>query len=290
MSDPIGPILPKWPFYLGDGLLLGTAYFICSQSKSAIGHWEICLAIFCVAAGAVLGIAPFLLEYRANMKLAEAGALTTVVSQLHDMKGIAGQISGATGKWQEAQEQAEKTTITAREITERMTVEAKAFTEFLQRANDSEKATLRLEVDKLRRAESDWLQVLVRVLDHIFALNQGALRSGQPKLIEQLSHFQNACRDAARRVGLTPFVADEAQTFDPQRHQLLDESAQPAPDAIVAETIATGYTIQGKLLRPALVRLEEPLAATPPPAAAPAAGPIPDGNQSRLSPESEKMG
>ena len=236
--------------------------------------------------GALLGIAPFLLEYRARMKLAEAGALTTVVSQLQNLESIAGQISGATGKWQDAQEQADKTVAAAREIAERMAVEVQGFTEFLQRANDSEKATLRLEVEKLRRAEDDWLQVLVRMLDHVYALNQGALRSGQPKLIEQLGHFQNACRDAARRVGLTPFTADEAEPFDAQRHQLVEDGAKPPADATVAETIATGYTFQGKMIRPALVRLHDS-GSTPPADAATMPAP-PDGDQSQLPLPPEK--
>jgi hypothetical protein len=84
------------------------------------------------------------------------------------------------------QEGADKVARTSKEIAERMSAEAKAFMEFMQKANDSEKANLRLEVDKLRRSETDWLQVLVRMLDHVYALHLGAIRSGQPALIAQL--------------------------------------------------------------------------------------------------------
>jgi molecular chaperone GrpE (heat shock protein) len=271
MSDPNAPKLAKWPFFLGDALLLGMAWFITYQSKFALGHWELCFVVLCVVGGALLGITPFLLEYDALVKLTEADALTTVVSQLHNLEGIAAQISGATSRWQDAQDLADQTARSAREIAERMTAEVQAFTEFMRQANDSERGTLRLEVEKLRRAEADWLQVLVRTLDHVFALHQGALRSGQPGLIEQLGNFQNACRDAARRVGLTPFSANEAEPFDPQRHRLLDEAARPAPDAVVAQTIAAGYTFQGRLIRPALVSLRETPAAgaAPAPEAAP---------------------
>jgi molecular chaperone GrpE (heat shock protein) len=255
MSDLNAPKLSKWPFFLGDALLLGMACFISYQSKFALGHWELCFVVLCVVGGALLGIAPFLFEYDALVKLVEAGSLTTVVSQLKNLEGIAAQISGATSQWQEVQGAAEKTANAAREIGERMTSEVKAFTEFMQRANDSEKATLRLEVEKLRRAETDWLQVLVRMLDHVFALHQGALRSGQPALIEQVGNFQNACRDAARRVGLAPFAASEAEPFNAQRHQLVEDGATPPPDAVVADTVAAGYTFQGRLVRPALVRL-----------------------------------
>jgi molecular chaperone GrpE (heat shock protein) len=257
MSDSIAPKLSKWPFFVGDGLMLGTAFFIGFQSKFSLGPWELCFVVLCVVGGALLGIAPFVLEYDALVKVAEAGALNTAVSQLKNLAGIANQISGATGKWQDAQAEADKTAAGARAIAERMTVEVQAFTEFMKRANDSERATLRLEVEKLRRVESEWLQVVVRMLDHVFALHQGAGRSGQPQLIEQMGHFQAACRDVARRVGLTPFTANEAEPFDAQRHQLVEADAKAPAGAVVGETVAAGYTFQGRLLRPALVRLRE---------------------------------
>ena len=257
MSEPIAPKLLKWPFFVGDALLLGTACLIGYQSKFVLGHWEMGFVVLCVAGGALLGIAPFLFEYDALVKVTEAGALNTAVAELKNLQGIANQISGATGKWQEAQEQADKTARGAREIAERMTGEVQAFTEFMKRANDSERANLRLEVEKLKRGEGEWLQVLVRMLDHVYALHQGASRSGQPKLIEHVGNFQMACRDAARRVGLTPFMANEGEPFDAERHQLVEEGAKAPADAVVAETIATGYTFQGRSLRPALVRLRE---------------------------------
>jgi molecular chaperone GrpE (heat shock protein) len=257
MSDVMAPKLSKWPFLVGDGLLLGTAWLIEYQSKFALGHWEMCFVVLCVAGGALLGVAPFLLEYDALVKVAQAGALSTVVSELKNLEGIANQISGATGKWQDAHDQAERTARGAKEIADRMTGEVQAFAEFMKRANDSERANLRLEVEKLKRGESEWLQVLVRTLDHVYALHQGASRSGQPKLAEQVGNFQMACRDSARRVGLTPFTADQGEPFDAQRHQLVEEGAKAPADAVVAETIATGYTFQGRLVRPALVRLRD---------------------------------
>jgi molecular chaperone GrpE (heat shock protein) len=249
------PKVTKWPFFLGDALLLATASYIWFEIKAPLGVGPLSLAVLCVAAGAVLAVLPFLLEYRALARVAEAGALTTVVAQIQHLEKIAGQISGATGQWQSAQEQADKTARAASELAARMTAEASAFTEFLQRANDSEKATLRLEVEKLRRAENEWLQVLVRMLDHSFALHLGAVRSGQQTLIAQVGNFQNACREAARRVGLAPFIADQSEPFDAQRHQLIEGDDKAAAGALVSETLASGYTFQGRLLRPALVKL-----------------------------------
>lgn len=249
--------LSKWPFVAGDLLLLGAAWFIYFQSKLPMGAWQIFFVVLCVAGGAWLGIMPFLLEYRLACKLAEAEALTSVTAQIKGLETLAKQINSATSQWSGVQELAEKTATLSKTMTDRMAAEVKAFNEFMQRANDGEKATLRLEIEKLRRVENDWVQTLTRVMDHVFAVHQGALRSGQPRLIEQLTNFQNACRDTARRVGLVPFQPELAETFDPQKHQLVDVDVKPGPDAVVAEILASGYTFQGRLLRQALVRVAE---------------------------------
>src|SRR6266480_1157336 len=256
MSERTAPRLPKWPFFLGDLVLLGAAWLIFWQSRTPMTAWETFFCSGCVALGAVLGVAPYLLQYRAAMKLTEADRLTKAVLQIENLEIIGRQITHATAGWQTAHEHATQSVEAARGIAEGITAEARAFSEFLQKANDTEKNHLRLEVDKLRRSENEWLQILVRILDHIFALYQAAVRSGQDNLVQELAHFQNACRDVARRVGLVPFLAIPGERYDGKVHQLADVAVAPAAEARVAETIATGYSFQGQLLRPALVTLQ----------------------------------
>lgn len=248
--------LPKPPFVIGDAALLLTACFIYSQSKKPLGAAEVFFVTVCCAIGAILLAAPYLLEYRALVRLAESDSLTTVVEQIHELEQIAGQINGATAQWQTVQEQSAKTAGAAREISERMAAEAAAFGEFLQKANDGEKANLRLEIEKLRRAEGDWLQIIVRMLDHVYALHRAAVHSGQAGLIEQLGNFQSACRDVARRIGLAPFAPRPGEAFDSKAHQLADPKTPAREGAPIAEVVATGYTYQGRLLRPPLVTLQ----------------------------------
>lgn len=256
MYEKTGPKLPKWPFFLGDLLLAGVAGLIYTRSILPLDLWQGTLIVVSVASGAFLAILPFILEYRVAGQLAEAELLGETVSQIKNMQSVADQITAATARWQGVQEVADRVAGTSKAIAERMSAEAKAFTEFMQRANDSEKATLRLEIEKLRRAEGEWLHVMVRMLDHVYALHLAAVRSGQPKLIAQLDQFQHACHDAARRIGLAPFSANAAESFDGQRHQLVDGKETAHEGATIAETVATGYTFQGRLLRPALVRLQ----------------------------------
>ena len=60
-----------------------------------------------------------------------------------------------------------------------------------------------------------------------------------------------------RRIGLAAFVATPDEPFNTERHQVVGGKEKPSADAVVAETVAAGYTFQGKLFRPAMVRLRE---------------------------------
>jgi molecular chaperone GrpE (heat shock protein) len=257
MTDMTNLKIPKWPFLLGDTALLTASCFFIKYSPHPIGRWEIGAVSVCVALGAVLGCVPFVLDYRAIVKAIEAAALGSITEKVQNLEKLAGQISSATNEWTNAQMQAEKTSSGAREISEKMAVEVREFTDFMKKLNDSEKSALRLEVEKMRRGEAEWLQVLVRIFDHVFLLHAAAAQSGQPKVAGQIANFESACRDVARRIGLTPFVAAPDEKFNAERHQLLDGEPKPSDDALIAETIGAGYTFQGKLLRPALVRLRE---------------------------------
>lgn len=250
----------KWPFLLGDAALLAIAGFLIQYTPHPIGELEIVAASACVGLGAILGCLPFILDYRVASKSVEAAALGSIAEKIQNLDKLAAQISGATNEWMNAQTQAEKTSIFAKEIAEGMAGEVQRFSAFMQKMNESEKASLRLEVDKLRRSEAEWLQVLVRILDHTFLLHAAASRSGQPKVADQVANFQNACRDAARRIGLTLFTAEPGEPFDPPKHQDVEGKAQAVDGGVVAETVGAGFTFQGKLLRPVLVRVKAPSA------------------------------
>ncbi len=255
MTECVTSKLPKWPFFLGDLLLLGFAGFIVYENPGRLGLWQMGFCLAAIVFGAGFSIIPFLREYRGGVHLAEAHTLADAMAEFQNVKDIQDRIDRATAQWLTVQEQSASTVNAAKSIAERMTAETREFMVFLDKANDTEKAHLRLEVEKLRRAEGEWLQVTVRILDHIFALNQAAGRSGQPALITQLGHFQHACRDAVRRVGLSPFTAGPGDPFDGKAHQTADPQEKLAADARIGETLATGYSYQGQLLRKAVVRI-----------------------------------
>ena len=280
MNDATNWKVPKWIFLIGDVLLLALAYIIVWKSPHPIAKWEIIACFASAALGTVVGALPFILDYRAMGKALEINALGAVADKIQNLEKLAAQISSATNQWAGVQESvqgnSDKTVGATKEIADRMAEEIRLFSEFMTKMNDSEKTTLRLEVEKLRRGELEWLQVLVNILDHIFALHAAAVRSGDAKFATPITNFQNACRDTARRLGLTPFVAEPNEPFNAERHQVAGAKEAPPAGAVVAETIGPGYTFQGRPLRPALVRLrdgnapaetaaEKPAAATPAP-------------------------
>ncbi|HXG48886.1 MAG TPA: nucleotide exchange factor GrpE [Methylomirabilota bacterium] len=265
MTDRIVPSLTKWPFLLGDLILLGVAAGAAISQPYPLTTAPLLLVAACVAVGAGLAVWPFVLDHRAALRLAEANQLATTVAQLEQLRTVGEQVRLATAQWQAVQEHATRAVDAAREITERMSAEARAFAEFMQKANDNERSRLRLELEKLRRNEGEWLQTLIRILDHVYALALAANRSGQPALREQLGKFRGACYDAARRIGLVPIEARPGEPFRTEHHQLPHAKETPPTGAVIQETLATGYTYQSEVLRLPVVTVVSPTATAPPP-------------------------
>jgi molecular chaperone GrpE (heat shock protein) len=256
MPDGINSTLPKWPFYAADILLSAIAVYVLHRLGKIEGTGGILIAIAALIAAAWaawLSILPWITEYRDATKQSETVALAGTLEQIKNLQQVGNLIGNANAQWQTVQDSANRTVNAAREIADKMKAETDEFMKFLQNANDQEKGHLRLEIEKWRKSEADFLQVTVRMLDHIFALHQAGSRSGQANLITQLDQFQNACRDAARRIGLLAFAPNPGEPFDARSHQLVDPGMTIPDQAHVGQVLATGYTYQGQLLRRALV-------------------------------------
>lgn len=279
MTDRPVVRIPKWPFLLGDAALLALAFVVARLSAPPLSQaWQFAACFVAVAGGALIAVWPFILDHRAAVRAAEADRMADAVGQLKNIETVAAQIGAATARWQMAQDAAEKTTTSAKAIADKINTEARAFQEFLAKANDGEKATLRLEVEKLQRAQGEWLQLSVHTLDHIFALHQAAVRSGQPNVIKQLDQFQHACRDLARRMGLVAVLPATDTAYDAQAHQLADPKQPVEEGARIAAVLAPGFTFQGRALRKPLVALD----------GAPAPAPSSTGEQEVAPPQSQQ--
>ncbi len=256
MSESSAPKIPKWPFIAGDVALLLMAWLVYYHSEASFDGLEAFWCFACVAAGAWVMVLPFLREFQAQADLTEAKELAASVEKISSIDGIAKQIENATEQWLHVEDRANEINATSKDIAKKINAEAREFTEFLQKANDTEKNHLRLEVDKLNRAQVDWVQVVTGMLDHVFALNQAARQSGKEALIKQLNNFQAACRDVARRVGVVTHEPKPEEGFDAGKHQLRDPEAEPEAGAKIIGIAAQGLSHQGQILRKAVVVIE----------------------------------
>jgi molecular chaperone GrpE (heat shock protein) len=254
MSLTEAPRTAKWPFFLADLILLGTAAWLVMKSEGA-WTWREALAIAgLVGLGAWILTIPFVRDHEAAVKLWEQANLAGATERLNQLDAVARQIASATGQWHEAQKLSAGTVATAGDIAGRLTTEARNFSEFLAKSNDGERQTLRLEIDKLRRGEQDTVSAVLLLLDHSFALFQAGVRSGQPQLIQQLGQYRAACLDGVRRLGIIAHEAGPGEPFDPQRHQTVD-GAEPAAGTPIEGTVACGYGYQGSVVRKIVVEV-----------------------------------
>lgn len=260
MSDDRGPArLPKWPFYVADLLLSAVIIFVLYQLGAFEGTTDMVIVTVCIAGAAIaawISILPWLKEHQASVRLSDTSNLKTSLEQIKSVEKVADLIRQSNAQWQSVQDASARTVASAREITEKMRVEAEEFMKFIAQAHGQERAGLRLEVEKLRRMEGDWIKVSVQILDHIFALTRAAERSGQAQLIRQLHQFQNACRDVARRMGLATFVPTQGEPYDERAHQLPNSQTAAQEGDKVQDVLASGFTYQGQLLRRSLVVLD----------------------------------
>src|SRR5690242_17441843 len=111
------PKLSKWPFLMGDALLLSLAFLVFAQSRLPMSDWEVFTCTLCVVVGAGCGILPFVLEYRVLTRFIMAEQLISATSQIQKLEQFAGQIGNATSQWQTIQECADKTTRSVKEIS-----------------------------------------------------------------------------------------------------------------------------------------------------------------------------
>ncbi len=258
MNDQRTINIPKFPFLIGDFTLVAITIMLILNMEKPLTPTVVLLSIVGFGLAALIGLVPYLLEFFALVKLNQIRTLAEGFKKLQQLDTVANTIHAATTQWLGVHDLAQQSLQAAKDVTEQITREAQAFRELIQKINDSEKNLLKLEVEKLHRAQADWVQVMIGIFDHIYALYKAAVRSGRPELIDQLTKFQSACRDLALRIGLVPVEADRGDLFDPNQHAPADPNVKPEIGTPILETIATGYIFQNRLIRPVIVKIQTP--------------------------------
>ena len=256
MSESKAPKIPKWPFIVGDVVLLLTAFLLLNKIEGKFGLLEAFWCLLCVGGGAWIMVLPFLKEFQAETDLTEVKELSASIEKVDSLELLLKRVENATEQWLHVEDRANEINVTSKEISDKMNAEARDFSDFLQKANDTEKKHLRLEVEKLGKTQKDWLQVHTATLDHVFALTQAGRQSGQENLIKQLNAFQLACREVARRVGVVAHEVQSGELFDPEQHQLRDADSKPKDGSKIIGIAAQGLSFQGRLIRKTVVVID----------------------------------
>lgn len=243
---------------MGDLLLLGASGWVAwglHEGRLPWGTATAALVVGGVAAGAWVLATPFLRDHDAATRRSEQEILADTLQQVRQVETAASGISTSAGHIQSAQQALERARAASEQVVARLDEQRQSLAELQSRTLDHERQTMRIELEKLRRGEEESVRVLCHLLDHNYAVFQAGQRSGQPTLAQQLAQYRAACLDAVRRLGLAAHEARPGEAFDPSRHEPA-EGHQAGPGAVVAGTVACGYTFRGMGIRPIIVAID----------------------------------
>ena len=88
--------LVKWPFYIGDGLLVLLAFFIVAYSAKPLSSTAISWCVISITFGALVFVAPFVLEYLHSIRLAKNQLQEVVDRQLQSLDTILQELDALT--------------------------------------------------------------------------------------------------------------------------------------------------------------------------------------------------
>lgn len=97
---------------------------------------------------------------------------------------------------------------------------------------------------------------LLPVLDSFdLACQQMEGKQGTEQEIKGILLIRSQLLDALKKRGLEVIPLHPGDTFNPELHEALGEMESDLPEGTVAEEFQKGYMLQGKVMRPARVRL-----------------------------------
>jgi len=154
------PRPPKWPFFLGDAALLAVASAVGYFQPAPLSNIALSIVFGCVALGAVLAGVPFLTDFIASQREAEAQLLANLAAENHKLAHSAEILVGTTGQLKSAHEAATRAVHTAEALPYRMQEKLGEFTAQLQESEDEEKAAMAKELEALRETEGERLSAM----------------------------------------------------------------------------------------------------------------------------------
>jgi molecular chaperone GrpE len=171
--------------------------------------------------------------------------------------GAGGAAASATGE-----EEARATTEarTGEGDIEAVRAEADQYREHLQRLqaefDNYRKRVLREQTSAVEMAAQPVFRRLLEVLDDFdLALMHAQDRPDFDRFLHGVELVYAKLLDTLRAEGLERMEA-QGKPFDPETHEALMQTGEGEGDPVVADVLRPGYTLKGRVLRPAGVRVE----------------------------------
>jgi molecular chaperone GrpE len=138
--------------------------------------------------------------------------------------------------------------------------EAGQYRDHLQRLqaefDNYRKRVLREQTSAVELAAQPVLRQLLEVLDDFdLALMHAQDRPDFDRFLHGVELVYAKLLDTLRAEGLERMDA-QGKPFDPEQHEALMQSGEGDGDPVVADVLRPGYTLKGRVLRPAGVRVE----------------------------------
>jgi hypothetical protein len=219
------PKLPKWPFLLGDALLLGTAWLIADQVRNPFTGQPLVWIVVCVVAAAILGAIPFLADYARKQDEALDERQRGLDAIARTVAASAEQIGISANGLNELTQLAQKNLQAAAQLGPALEQKVTALKAELTATRDDDRAALRKEIAALRSVEAQRIEAAVQHLTKTAA----EFARAEIALQKQLAEVRELCTSAG----------DLAVTLNGAA-----ESLQAVRTAVAAAPIATPSPVE----------------------------------------------
>jgi molecular chaperone GrpE len=137
---------------------------------------------------------------------------------------------------------------------------AEEYREHLQRLqaefDNYRKRVLKEQTQAIEHAAEPAIRRLMEVLDDFeLALMAAADKPDFDRFLHGVELVYAKLVDALRAEGLEPIDA-EGKPFDPEQHEALMQTGEGEGEPVVADVLRRGYTLKGRVIRPAGVRVD----------------------------------
>jgi hypothetical protein len=226
------PRLPKWTFLAIDAGLLLTAFLIAYFAKNPYAPLPFITAVLLVAAAAVVGLVPFLIDYAADSAEYVQQERARVSDQVQRLHAAGESLARAAAQIKAVEEAVHKTAHAAENLPYRMQEKLAEFNEALAEKEENEREAIEQELTELRAANSAQLKAVADKI-HQAAAEWSALETATRKQFAAaeaaLAKVQGAAGDTAAKFEAR--MAAALATLDTKLASLASTAVSAAPVA-----------------------------------------------------------